>query len=159
MFLEAVKKNVTTPYEIATCSYDPYTTVTHSSRFIVTHHIRSIVTNFHLNTSPLRWSFGGNKKGYLSDRNCWPPPPFGQCFVIFSPTSCHIGVILPFYKGKKGENLSQIVSVRLEGGDRFRFLYIFNIVILPLEKVQNDQWLPASVLPGLNVILVSMRQK
>ena len=64
-------------YRFGTCSYDPYTKVTHSSCsfsnplytlhsnhlciIIVTHHTRSIVTNFLSNTSPLRWSFGGNK--------------------------------------------------------------------------------------------------
>ena len=37
------------------------TKVTHSSCSTVTHHTRSIVTNFRSNTSPLRWSFGGNK--------------------------------------------------------------------------------------------------
>ena len=35
--------------------------VTHHTHPIVTHHTRSTVTNFRLNTSPLRWSFGGNK--------------------------------------------------------------------------------------------------
>ena len=35
--------------------------VTHSSRSIVTNHKCSIVTQFTKNTSPLRWSFGGNK--------------------------------------------------------------------------------------------------
>ena len=36
---------MTTPYEIASCSYDPYTKVTHSSHSIVTHHTRSTVTH------------------------------------------------------------------------------------------------------------------
>ena len=55
------QKTWQTPYKNGTCSYYPYTIVTYYTRIIVTHCTHFIVTILPLNTSPLRWSFVGNK--------------------------------------------------------------------------------------------------
>ena len=63
--------------------------VTHSSHSTVTHHSRSIVTNFRSNTSPLRWSFGGNKPGPVKRERTWKNVPkkprriTGQVYLEF----------------------------------------------------------------------------
>ena len=102
---------MTTAYEIATYSYDPYTTETHSSLSIVTHHTLSIVTNLLKIQAPSAEALGAIRalkykyrvyiyiSGpllYIIDPKCQKGPynrdPFGNSAVVTPTFYCTSGI-------------------------------------------------------------------
>ena len=103
---------MTTPYEIGTCSYDPYTIVTtYYTRITVTHHTRSIVTNLLKIQAPSAEALGAIRalkykyrvyiyiSGpllYIIDPKCQKGPynrdPFGNSAVVTPTFYCTSGI-------------------------------------------------------------------
>ena len=125
---------------------------THSSCSTVTHHTRSIVTNFRSNTSPLRWSFRGNKNTRswwwkISPKNphnsLWPTVQWSVCSCISQPSVFLL--LLQVYGQQSGEKHSTIVGLTISRVSQLRMIAVekatFVLVSLRLLSCYFDEHL------------------
>ena len=119
--------------------------VTHHTRSIVTHYTRSIVTNFPLNTSPLRWSFGGNKPFNICPF-AFPFPIFkrqlrnwGISFVVLSTTLIYFSLnFISFIHAAGNMNLLLWILSNKTNVNRFSSrLVISGILVENIARIAN----------------------